>query len=476
MSAACGGPDVPLLPSATPGTGATTPGAPGSDSAALPFGLDVEALALQAQLAVGTRQMIARGFQCGWHSGWMRTVKDARNDQPSTFRKSALGSAFTFGVVMLVAGVTATMFLAWLLLRLARRRKKKADAPDSAQRPPGWSSYFKEMGLRFLHRVGRFLHVELFDPVLANQRAQSIYVARDIERQLAVALECVNQLTPAPPASPQPALAQPAAASSATPTAATPDALGSAADTPAAASAPTPTPTPDAPIPSAIDDVKAALVAWRMEVQSLRAKLETAGALPRELSADLVLPRLEDVRRASRDLRVGLERQVVARGRDGETPWTPWLKRIGERPKTPREQTLAAGALPTWVKPLGLGGLGALALSIPMMAAWMAAGAFPLFFSFLVALGGLGAVLVARVSLHRAGRLPLLPGFADRVASWLTTVCALAFAAMVLSSWMSSESGLDLGDPPPVPVPDPVALQAPDLWNGTTSTTGSAKP
>ncbi|MCC6620787.1 MAG: hypothetical protein IT385_06010 [Deltaproteobacteria bacterium] len=432
-------------PGATPGA-TTSAGAGG--------GIDFSALQAQARLTIASRLLVERGFQCGWHAGWMRTVKDARHIDPGAFRSRAVGGAFGFGLVMLVAGVTATMFLAWLLPRLARRKKKVVDAPGGliggqAGSPPGWYGYFKELGVRFLQRLGRLLHVELFDPVLASQRTQSIHTARDVERQLAVAIDAVTRMSPhpSPPAPPAPPVAD---------------------DAPHAAPAPdTSTDT------STAGEVRFTLEGWRAEVQALRKKLEAPGGLPRELSADVLTPRLDNIQRMARDVRVGLERALVGGGGRPleEGAWRVWRERLAQRPKTPHEQAPSA-ALPPWVRPVGLGGLAAVSLAVPLMALWMAAGAFPLFFAFLLAAGGLGAVLVARVHLHRAGRLPLLPGFADRVARWLTSVGTLAFVLMVLSSWMSSESGLDLGDPPPVPVPDPVTLQAPALWPSSGPTPG----
>lgn len=380
--------------------------------------VDMEAMKARSAIVRGSHELIQRGYECGWHIGWQRTIERARHAQPDAFRSKTVGRVFTLGFVMLVAGVAATFFLAWLLPRLARRRAKKAELSDGVAKPPSWPTFFKDLLVRFLQRIGRLLHVELFDPVLASQRTQAIYVGRDAERQLTVALECVAALAP------------------------------------------------DAPPEASSSAVKGAIEHWKAEIESLRVRLEGAGGLPRELSAEIVLPRLEDVRRAARDVRVGLERAVTMGTKLEDGAWLAWSQRVSERPPTPKQQHGDADLLPTWVKPAGWIGLGILALAVPMMALWMAAGAFPLFFAFLFAFTGLVAVTVARVYLARAGRIPLLPGFADRVASWLTTVCALTFVAVVISSWTSSESGLDLGDPPPLPLPDPAAMEATDYWSG----------
>jgi hypothetical protein len=49
------------------------------------------------------------------------------------------------------------------------------------------------------------------------------------------------------------------------------------------------------------------------------------------------------------------------------------------------------------------------------------------------------------------------------VARWLTVLLALTLAVTLVSSWMSADGGLDMGDPPPVAMPDPSLLEAPEI-------------
>jgi len=197
--------------------------------------------------------------------------------------------------------------------------------------------------------------------------------------------------------------------------------------------------------------------------------------LPPELLPDHLAPRLEVTLRAARDLRIAAERGLIQHA--GEALWVGLARDLTDRPETPRDRVASVhAALAPWVRVVGHAGIGAMVLALPMLAAWMAAGAFPLFFALLFGLGALGAVLVARVHLHRAGHLPLLPGFADRVVSWLTAVLALTLLVTMLSSWMSTESGLDLGDAPPVAMPDPKLLTAPRLFPETKPATDKPSP
>jgi len=370
-----------------------------------------------------SRTQTQRGFACGWHAGWMAAIGVARGEGPRDFRGHAIGTAFGWGVIAVVIGFGGTLVLAFALPRLRRSPKKQVrEIPEGVR--PSWGVYFKDLVVRLMARVGRALRVEQFDPLLASERQRAIESCRDTERQLAIAIESLASFS--------------------------------------------------VERPERATKFSATLDEWRSEAMALRRRLDGPGSLPRELAADLIGPRIEVMLRAARDLRLRIERTAIHRQlamgaaesqQAVDTRWTGLEHELGQRPETPRDRhaTLSAELAP-WVRTTGLVGVGAIGLALPMMAAWMAAGAFPLFFALLFALGGLGAVVTARVHLHRAGRLPLLPGFADRVAGWLTGVCAVVLAVVMGSSWMSTESGLDMGDPPPVMMPDPRLIEAPLIW------------
>jgi len=392
--------------------------------------LDFEAVATERQTREASQAQVQRGLQCGWRGGWMSVLRDSRHDAPAAFRSKAVGSAFGWGGVLFLIGLTGTLALAWVLPRM--RRRAAARAPKDAT-PQSWASYFKGLVGRFLSRLGRALRVEHFDPLLANERQRMVETCRDAERQLAVAHLAVTQ-------------------------------LGSPTD---------PTGAPNGTQSTALGEQ---ISAWRGEVMALRRRLEGPTHLPPELSPDRIAPRLAVVLRAARDLRIACERAVIS-GPAHESTWLTLERELKERPETPRDRATSPHAdLAPWVRTVGFAGLGGLTFALPMLACWMAAGAFPLFFALLFGLGALGAVLLARVHLHRAGRLPLLPGFADRVASWLTAVLALTLLATIVSSWMSADGGLDMGDAPPVAMPDPRLLEAPRLFPDVPSPSPAPTP
>ena len=387
----------------------------------LPTAEDIFRITRAAELQSLARTQLQRGYACGWHACWMQALSVAREDGPTQFRSSAIGAALGWGVIALAIGFGGVFILAWLLPRLRRRPKKPAAESTSKT---SWPAYFKDLFLRVLHRIGRALRVEQFDPLLASERQRAIENCRDAERQLGVSLERLGPLS---------------------------------AERPERAAA-----------------VAQTLETWRSETMLLRRRLEGPGSLSRELAPDRIGPRVEVMLRAARDLRLRIERLATLKqlgGMAADTPsaidtrWSGLEHELSQRPETPRDRhEVLSAELASWVRLTGFLGLGALALGLPMMAAWVAAGAFPLFFALLFAVGGLGAVILARVHLHRAGRLPLLPGFADRVAGWLTGVAGIVLVVVIGSSWMSRESGLDMGDPPPVALHDPRLTEAPLLW------------
>lgn len=406
------------------GTDAPTPAPPPPGTTFELPTLDFAAVALERQTREASQAQLQLGFQCGWHAGWMRAVRTARHEGPGGFRSAAVARAFGWGGMLFVVGVAGTLTLAWVLprRRLKARAAPKSEGPPSAPGSPGttglaprippWVEYFKGLGRRLAMRAGRLLRVEQFDPLLASEHMRAIESCRDAERQLAVAQTALDKLR---------------------------------------------TPTSPTTASAGVD-------AWRADLMGLRRRLEAPGHLPPELAPDRLSPRLAMIVRAARDLRIGIERALIS-GAATESLWVMVERELAERPETPRDHVATAQAeLPPWVRTLGLAGTGAIILALPMLASWLAAGAFPLFFALLFSLGGLGAIAVARVYLHRAGPLPLVPGFADRVVSWLTNLLAVVVLGIMISSWMSAESGLDLGDPPPVAMPEPKMLEAPRLF------------
>lgn len=404
------------------GCNGKSPEAPLPEAQADPLGDAVQAFAkAQVELA---RAQVQHGFQCGWHEAFLDAVRRGRTEAPSAFRRDAMGTAFGWGLVFLFLGFFGTFGLAWLLPRFRRRAK-----PAPRATPPSWPRWFLDVVVHFVKRLGRLLRVDQFDPTFATERQRCAELLRESERQLDVSLHALKVI---------------------------------AVDRPERGAA----------LLTRLSSKRDALVALRRQVDG-------PGTLPAELSPDHIAPRLDVISRGLRDLRLHLERLAIDRRLDASRPapsdaathqamldarFTGLERELDEVGDLPHANLPTEVALPGWVRRVGLLGFIALTLSLPMLAAWMAAGAFPLFFAFLFAFGGLTATLLARIHLHRAGRLPLFPGFSDRVARWLTAVCALALTLTLVSSWMSSESGLDLGDPPPVPMPDPKRLEAPALW------------
>jgi len=449
--------------------------------------LDFEAIATERATRETAQTQMQRGYQCGWRAGWMTSLRAARHDGPAAFRSATIGSAFGWGAVLFIGGLAGTLLLAWTLPRM-RRRAATRDGPKDPG-PPTWASYFKGLAARFFSRLGRALRVEHFDPLLASERQRMVESCRDAERQLAVAHQAVSQLgaNVSPSAAAAGANVSPSAAAAGanvSPSAAaaganvSPSATAAGASEPVVVSANPKAPArgidapeaapadapPASPTSARATSLCAQIAAWRGELTSLRRRIEGPTLLPPELAPDRISPRLAVVVRAARDLRIASERAIIS-GPAHESTWVAFERDLADRPETPRDRaTSPLAALAPWVRTTGYAGLGALAVALPMLACWMAAGAFPLFFALLFGLGGLGAVLFARVHLHRAGRLPLLPGFADRVASWLTAVLSVTLLVTMISSWMTSDGGLDMGDAPPVAMPDPRLLEAPRLF------------
>ena len=107
--------------------------------------IDFEAVATARQTRETSQAQVQAGYQCGWHAGWIETLRLARKDGPSAFRSKAVGRAFGWGGILLVAGLGGTLLLAWSLPRLRRRKAhNEAKAHTKADRPsdvvPTWGS------------------------------------------------------------------------------------------------------------------------------------------------------------------------------------------------------------------------------------------------------------------------------------------------------------------------------------------------
>ena len=410
--------------------------------------LDPSRLATESRTLMATRGALDTGFRCGWHLAWTDAIRAGRSERPAAFRSDTMGAVFTLALVLLVAGLVGTLALAWVLPRLRRRGPRPAQPVADETRVQSWLHYFRDLARRLIAALARALRVDQLDRSIMDQRIHALLACRQAERELARAAHAVERLHPASIPTP-PAPSADANSASAGPEAPAPAPAAAADAAPTAARLPP-------------DELRQGLLDWGAELAALRRRLAATSPLPRELAPDLLVARLDLSQRRARDLRVTLERLLAT---SAAPAWNALVKEVALHPETPREAVpLRPLPLAPWVKPAGLIGLTALTLGLFMVAGWTAAGAFPLFFALVFSLGGLAAVVTARVHLHRAGRQPLLPGFADRVGSWLTSLSALALAVLVVSSWLSAESGLDMGDPPPVPVPDPVTLTAPSLW------------
>lgn len=386
----------------------------------------------RADKAILVRENEQRGWQCGYDEAWDAAIFEARVDTPARWRASAVGSALGTSLILLLIVFAGVAVLALVLPRLKRAPAGdarpadertgadaagavRADDQGAAPDPEGVVGVARAVGHRALAALSRALRVDYLDRAAAAARAEAIVACRDIARRLEATRDSVEDL---------------------------------ATETTAGA--------------SALSD---AFGSWLDEVTSVHDALVAHRRFAAALDPARVLPRLERTRRVAVELRrEAVLAELSATGPDAAT-WTRWAERVADRPELPvisnRKRDVSS-----WVRPTGWAGLAGLALGVPMCAAWMAAGAFPLFFALLFCVGSLGALLVARIALFQAGRLPLLPGVADRVARVMTWLGALTTLFVVASSATTAESGLDLGDPPPIEkpaglVPPPLPLKLP---------------
>jgi len=384
------------------------------------------------------RDNIERGWRCGYGEAWEAALVDARDKAPLRWRSTTFGAVLTVGLVAFAIGIVGLLLLALVLPRL----RPRSVVDDDEEPKHGFVAFVKATFTRFLNGLARLLRVEVFDRHAADQRLTAIHEARDARRLLTATRASVTALA----------------------------VEGS---------------TRAAELVEAIDD-------WRADLAVLTERLEAHGPWAARVEVAPLVARLVKTRRTAQQLRLECTRaeltaklepaqrepgpddaeppddedvpaedevaarKTVAKGpRPDDTTWATWRQLVDGRPTLPvdRAKDARRGPLPSWVRPTGWAGIAALALAVPMSAAWTAAGAFPLFFVLLFSLGGLGATFAARIWLFQHGRRPLLPGLADRIARTLTWVALLTTLLVGASSMTATESGLDLGDPPPVELP-----------------------
>ncbi len=371
--------------------------------------------ALGREAVMAVRDAAQRGFDCGWKVGWQQEVTDARTQRADSFRAGAVAGASGLGVAMLLVGCLGLLAVAafYPSRRRAAQLKDPARPPEPADATPGQLAFriLGDLARRGLRRLSIWLDLKQFDPLRADRWGDALSAAFEAERQLRCALRAARRLE------------------------------GHHGEL-------------GAQCIGAID-------AWRSELKQWRLTWEAEPLPPRDLHPEALQPQLALAARAARDLRIAL---AEADASGGSADWQGWLADLAVRPRTPSASARPEVEPAAWARRTGWLGLGAVGLGLLMAAGWFAAGAVPLVPTALFLLGGLGAVVAARAELRRAGRERLLPGFADRAARWLATLGGAAATVMVLSSWMSAESGLDLGDPPPIAMPDAAAMAPPDLF------------
>jgi hypothetical protein len=361
-----------------------------------------------------------RGFDCGWHVGWQKQVLLARRDDAAAFRTRTMAGATGLGFVTFLIGAAAIIAAATLYPRLRRARQLTDQATpttpattittanDKAMRP--WLRLLTELGRNGVRRLVRWLHLEQFDPLRADRWGEALGTAFEAERQLRCAAVSARAL---------------------------PGHDGDAGK-------------------ELIERVET----WRSELKRFRMAWEEEPLPPGQVAPEHLLPTLSLALRCARDLRHALAR---AQARGDAPEWQTWLSDVRGRPATPDLAAPSGPPVAPWVRRVGWLGLGAVALGMFLTAGWFAAGALPLVPAAFLSLTGLAAVVVARLHLRQAGGFRLLPGFADRAARWLVGMSALTTTLMLVSAWMSAPSGLDLGDPPPIAMPDADAMKPPTI-------------
>lgn len=383
--------------------------------------------AIDPKVAIEERQRAAedalrrdnekRGWECGYNEAWEAALVDARDAAPLRWRSTTFGAVLTVGLIAFAIGIVGLLLLALLLPRLRPHGPGAAEDDDAPRH--GFVAFLRAGLTRALDGLARLLRVEVFDRHAADQRLSAIHDARDAQRLIAATVGSVKAVS-----------AQDASRSS---------------------------------------ELVAALEGWSADLELLAERLEAHGPWAPRVEPGPLVGRLVKTRRAAQQLRLECARAEIAGANPDDATWATWRQLVEGRPTLPVDRSKEArrGPLPNWVRPTGWAGVAALAVAVPTSAAWTAAGAFPLFFVLLFSFGGLGATFAARIWLFQHGRRALLPGLADRIARTLTWVALLTTLLVSASSMTATESGLDLGDPPPVERPAELSVPPLPLVLGT---------
>jgi hypothetical protein len=341
------------------------------------------------------------GFSCGWAESWQAVVEEARRDGPLDFRRAVMARVGLVALPALGLGVGLVLMLAW-------RRPRRTPNPSPAPAPPPlglwrWLRVLSDVVRAGLGRLSRSLELWRLGAKARAELDEAIDDAREADRQLRAALEALRELP-----------------------------SGEARVTDLA---------------SRLDAFRAELLAW-------------AASLPLDPLPETAPLAAELAARLARDVRVALLRAVVR----GVAPdWRALQAELDARLPLPGPAPLTPLPRARWVPRAALASLVLMGLGAVLLAAWFAAGAAPLLFAGLFALSGLGLMSAARLAARHAAGGPLFSPPVEQPARWLTRLTAAATALALASSAMDAESGLDLGDPPPVALPDSEALRRPEL-------------
>ncbi len=204
------------------------------------------------------------------------------------------------------------------------------------------------------------------------------------------------------------------------------------------------------------------LSAWRDELATLRRGLEERGPHVPWVRDAANLAALEQAAAAAATVKVGMVRAVASEAAATQDEWLEWERQLNVRPKTP---TLRASATTTaeatdWVRPTGWIGVGLTGASVLLVAGWVAAGAVPTAVAAVAAVLGLMAVSVARTHLRVHDSPPLLPGAADALLMRLVGVVGISVGVLLASATTDAQSGLNLGAPPPLTIPEKIPVDA----------------
>lgn len=374
-------------------------------------------------------------FRDGWdrsyEATWRAVIERARTTGPSEFRGRTLGRAVLLGLLALLAGALVRIvrgigWPAWVPWGRRQRAEASADPPEKVKKKrrkgasgvaPARATWRAVLGWIFLalrRAISRLLALAVGPRDDSDVWLREVVEARDAERHLKVADQALAQLPKD-------------------------EAEGEAGDGRRAA-------------------LTEAIGAWRGEVATVRRHLDEGGTAGLSGSSKHLLVALDDAQRRADTLRVELTRAALGDAPPDAAQWERWDALVHERAELP---AVRPREIPAWWRLVAWGGLGGSVLAIFLLAGWAAAGALPLWLGVLVAVTSLVAALLARIQLQHRAQLSLLPGLADRLASRLLLTVAAATVLTMVSAMTTSESGLRLGEPPPLEAPTEVKVPEP---------------